>query len=311
MKYSFFSYVKLYKKEFILGPLFKLIETCFELTIPFILARIIVSEDRDYILRMTGVLGAFIILGIIFASLCQYYAAIAAVGVTAKIREDAYERVSKFTFSDLDGFSSAGIVNRLTNDARVLERAILLFIRIAVRAPFWIVGCVVMCLLLNVEATIAVILCIPPIALAFVFVTRALWKRFKGIQDSLDNVYLVAKENVAGARSVRAFSREGDERAKFEKAAENYRKKSTAALMISSFSGPFNSLVIGVGIAVVVYLFAASQSIGEIAQISAFVTYMLQISIAITLISMLTTLFVRAAACNKRIGELFIDNEKR
>ncbi|MDR3293481.1 MAG: ABC transporter ATP-binding protein/permease, partial [Clostridiales bacterium] len=305
--YSFFSYVKRYKRYFILGSLFKMIESAVEVMIPFIMVMVLERSDRSYTLSMGGVMLAIIVSGVVLATLGQYFSAKAAASVSRSMREDLYQKINSLEFYDLDRFGAASLINRLTADVNAIQNAVLIFVRIAIRAPFLIVGSIFFALRIDSGIALIIVCCLPFLAASFYFITKRLAPRYTAIQKTLDAIALETKEDLEGIRVVRAFNRQDREVDEFRAYTGKYADLSVGAGKLSAALGPLNSFIINCGVVAIVWFvgLAVQKDSFPVTHISAFIAYMIQIVNALNMITHLTLNFVRATASNKRVKEVF------
>jgi ATP-binding cassette subfamily B protein len=284
-----------------------MIEAGVELLIPFIMAMILAKNDRIFSIRMGAVMLAIVLSGAGLATLGQYYAARAATAVSRKLREDMYKKINSLEFADVDRFGAASLINRLTADVNALQNAVLFFVRIAIRAPFLIFGSIIFAVLIDGGIALIIVACLPFLVASFYFITRRLAPRYTEIQKILDGITLETKENLEGVRVVRAFNKREQEVFEFEKRTEKYSDMLIGAGRMSAALGPLNTLIMNIGVAAIVYFVAAAVQAErfDAANISAFVSYMIQIVTALNMVTHLTLSFVKAAASNRRVKELF------
>jgi ATP-binding cassette subfamily B protein len=271
------------------------------------MASVLKDGSGEYAVKMAIVMGAIVVCGAVLAVSGQYFSARAATAVSQKMRSDMYRKINSFEFYDIDKFGTASLINRLTADINAVQNAVLIFVRIAIRAPFLIVGSIIFAMLMDVGIALVIVACLPFLAASFYFITRNLVPRYTAIQKTLDAITLETKEDLDGVRVVRAFNKEEQEIAEFNGYTKKYSDMSIAAGKMSAGLGPLNSFIINCGVTAIVYFVGRAVMLEafEVANISAFISYMIQIVNALNMITHLTLSFVKAAAGNRRIKEVF------
>ncbi|MDR2091683.1 MAG: ABC transporter ATP-binding protein/permease [Clostridiales bacterium] len=284
-----------------------MIEAGVELLIPFIMAAVLEKNDALFSMRMGAVMFAIVLCGSVLATLGQYCSAKAAAFVSERLRGDMYKKINSLEFADIDKLGAASLINRLTADVNALQNAVLFFVRIAIRAPFLIFGSIVFAMLIDRGIALIIVACLPFLIASFYFITRRLVPRYTKIQKTLDGITLETKENLEGVRVVRAFNKREQEVSEFKKYTEQYSDMSIGAGKMSAALGPLNTLIINIGVAAIVFFVARAVQAErfDAANISAFVSYMIQIVTALNMVTHLTLSFVKASASNKRVKELF------
>ena len=228
------KYLKPYTKESILGPLFKLIEASFELLVPLVVASIITfgieRSDTSYVFKMGGVMVLLAFVGLVCAITAQYFAAKAAMGFGATIREEIFKNIQKRTFSGLEEYGTSTLITRITSDVNQLQTGVNLFLRLFLRSPFIVFGAVFMAFVVNVKGALIFTICVP---ILFVIVFAVLLKSiplYKKVQRSLDNVTVKTRENLSGVRVIRAFNCDDEETEAFEKETKEKYKAEASSL---------------------------------------------------------------------------------
>jgi ATP-binding cassette subfamily B protein len=284
-----------------------MIEASVELLIPFLMASVLERADRVYSLKIGAVMLAIVLAGSALATLGQYFSARAATAVSRKLRRDMYEKINSLDFRGIDAFGTASLINRLTADVNAIQNAVLIFVRIAIRAPFLVAGSVIFAMLIDSNIALIIVACMPFLIASFYFITKRLVPKYTAVQKTLDGITLETKENLEGVRVVRAFNKQAREIREFKRAADAYSDMSISAGKMSAGLGPLNTFIINCGVAAIVYFVGAAVSADmfDVANISAFVSYMVQIVTALNMITHLTLSFVKAFASNKRVKELF------
>jgi ATP-binding cassette subfamily B protein len=307
----FKRYLKFYKLETILAPIFKLFEAVFALIVPLIVANIIdygINGDagQDYIIQQGLILLALALIGFASTMVCQILSIRTSTGYGYKVRTDLYNKINSFSLKEFNKFGSSSLQTRLTSDIVITQTGMALLLRLAVRAPFLIIGAIVMSFF--VDSKLAIIFTITGVVLGVViyFVSKASVPFNKKIQGKLDEITTSTKDNLSGARVVRAFNREDYEREKFNKIAEELQGTSKKLAKISSLLNPLNSIIVNTGIIAVIYYGGLGVNLGNLTQgdIVALVNYMTQISLAIVVVSNLVVAFSRASSSSNRISEV-------
>ncbi len=201
-----------YKKELIFGPFFKLLEAIFELIVPVVMADIIDKgiggNDSAYILKMSGVIVILGVCGLGFALTCQFLAAKCAYGFGTELRKAMYRHINSLSYSSVDKLGTASIVNRLTNDTNMVQNGVNMFIRLAVRAPFLVIGAAVMAVTIDLKLSLIFFIAAPLISGIIFVIMRKTIPMYKTTQQKLDRAALLTRENIEGTRVIRAFSRQ-------------------------------------------------------------------------------------------------------
>ena len=209
------KYLKNYKKELVFGPFFKLLEAIFELIVPMVMAKIIDNgignNDSGYICRMSGLIVLLGVCGLCFALTCQYLAAKCAYGFGTELRAALYSHINSLSYSSIDKIGTSSLVNRLTNDTNTVQNGVNMFIRLAVRAPFLVIGAAVMAVTIDLKLSLIFFVVAPLISLIIFCIMRKTIPMYKKTQKCLDKAAMLTRENLEGARVIRAFSRQQEE----------------------------------------------------------------------------------------------------
>ena len=307
-------YAGAYRVNFIVGPLCKLIEVCFDLLTPIVIARMIDegvrSRDLGAVWRAGGVLFAFALIGIAFALVCQKIASRASQGVGTEIRHALYERVNEFSYAELDRFGTPSLITRVTNDVNQVQLAAALAIRQLIRWPFLAVGSVIAALLIDLRLGLIFLVCTPVVGGVFWLVMARCVPYFRSMQAKLDRIGLLTREGLSGVRVIRAFVREDHERARFRAAATDQAETAIAVGRLSSVLNPVTFLVMNLAICAILWQGGVEVEAGELTQgqVVAFVNYMTQTLLAIVYVANLVVVFTRASASAGRVLEV-LDTE--
>lgn len=303
-------YLKHFKKEVILGPLFKLTEAVFELIVPLVMARIIdvgiPSGDTGYILRMGGLMVLLGVAGLGFALTCQYFAARASQGFGTLVRNDLFRRINSFSHREIDRFGTPSLVTRITNDINQLQVAVAMLIRLVIRAPFLIIGSVVMALLLDWQLSLVFLVAAPLVALVLYLVMSRSVPYYRTIQKKLDRISLITRENLEGVRVIRAFSKQKEEEKRFDEASDDLAATSVRVGKISALLNPLTYVIMNLAVVAIIWFGGMRVDAGALSQgqIIAFVNYMSQILLALVVVANLVVLFTKASACAARVNEV-------
>ncbi len=306
-----FRFLKGYRHFLVLGPLFKFIEAVFELCIPIIVSRIIdigiKNQDSSYVMKMGVVLFALAAAGLAFALSAQYFAAVAQQGVGNRLRTSLFSHIGTLSCAELDRFGTASLVTRLTNDVNQLQNAVAMFIRIVMRAPFLIIGSVFMSFMIDVQLALILCVVVPLILLTIYWIMSRSVPKFKKIQTLLDRISTITRENLSGARVVRAFSASDTEIKRFEESSETLADASVRAGQLSALMNPLNSLIMNFGIIAVLWFGGLRVNAGNLSQgeTVALINYITQIILALVAASNLVITFTKAAASAARVNEVF------
>lgn len=299
-----------YRRYFILGPLAKLVEACFDLITPLVVASMIdtgiAARDVDAVVRHGIVLVVMAVVGISATLVCQKMAALASQGMGTDMRRDLYRHINALSFAELDLFGTPSLITRITNDVNQMQLAIALAVRMVIRWPFLAVGSMVAALLIDVRLGTVFLVCTPLIGLVFWLVMARSVPYFKTIQAKLDRVGLVQREALSGARVIRAFSREQRERERFDRAATEQADVAIAVGKLSSVLNPVTFLVMNLGICAILWSGGAAVQVGGLTQgeVIAFVNYMTQTLLSIVYVANMVVVFTKASASASRINEV-------
>ena len=236
------KYLKNYKKESIIGPLFKLLEACFELLVPLVVARIIDVGIRDqnipYILQMCAIMVGFGVLGLCCSLTAQYFAAKAAAGFGTELRRDMFAHINGLSYTELDQIGTSTLVTRMTSDINQAQAGVNLVLRLFLRSPFIVVGAVIMAFTIDVKLALIFVVLVPILSLVIYGIMLLSIPIYRKVQGKLDRVMLMTRENLAGVRVVRAFSRQEDEKRDFDQESSGLMKIQLLVGKISALLNP-------------------------------------------------------------------------
>lgn len=304
-------YLKNYKKESVIGPLFKLLEAVFELIVPLITAQIIdvgiKENDVPYIWRMAAVLVLFGVLGLTCSLLAQYFAAKAAVGFGTELRHDLFAHIASLSYSEVDKAGASTLVVRMTSDINQVQSGVNLVLRLFLRSPFIVVGAMVMAFTINLKAALVFLVAVPLLSVVIYGIMILTIPLYKKVQKSLDQVLLSTRENLAGIRVIRAFCTQKQEQEEYEEKSDVLMKLQMHVGKISALLNPVTYVIVNAGIIAVVWIGGKQVDAGALAQgeVIALVNYMSQILLALVALANLIISFTKALASAGRINEIF------
>ena len=304
-------YLKNYKKESIIGPLFKLLEAVFELIVPLVTARIvdigIQNRDIPYIWKMAALLVAFGVMGLLCSLLAQYFAAKAAVGFGTELRHDLFCHIEQLSYAAVDKAGSATLVVRITSDINQVQSGVNLVLRLFLRSPFIVVGAMVMAFTINVKTALIFVVTVPLLALVIYGIMIVTIPLYKKVQKALDQVLVSTRENLAGIRVIRAFCTQKKEQEEFDTKSEILMKLQFLTGRISALLNPMTYIIVNAGIIAVVWYGGGQVYEGLLTQgeVIALVNYMSQILLALVALANLIVSFTKAVASAARLNEVF------
>jgi ABC-type multidrug transport system fused ATPase/permease subunit len=304
------SYLKDYKKESILAPLFKLLEASFELFVPLVVASIIdrgIGEgDRGYVLQMTLVLVALGLVGLVCAVTAQYFAAKASVGFAAKLRHMLFEKIQTFTYAQLDKIGVNTLINRMTGDVNQVQAALNLTLRLFLRSPVVVFGAMIMAFTINVKAALIFVVTIPLLSIVVFGIMLLSIPLYRKVQEKLDRVLGITRENLTGVRVIRAFCKEEDEIEDFDRRNDDLNKMQRRVGMLSALMNPLTYVIINLAIVCLIQQGAdlVNDSILTQGEVVALYNYMSQILIELVKLANLIITMTRGFAGLSRIGKV-------
>lgn len=300
-----------YKLESIVGPLFKLLEASFELVVPLIMASVIDTgirnADSGYIYRMGGLLVLMGVLGLVCSLTAQYFAAKAAMGFGTELRSALFAHINSLSHSEIDRLGASSLITRMTSDVNQAQSGVNLVLRLFLRSPFIVVGAIIMAFMIDVRLTLIFLAATPLLALAIYYVMAKTIPAYKAIQNKLDHVSLITRENLSGVRVIRAFAKQEAEQERFQQAGEGLMNMQLAAGRISALMNPATFVIVNLAILALIWFGGFSVDGGRISQgeLVALVNYMTQILTALVALANLIISFTRASASAIRINEVF------
>lgn len=303
-------FLKDYRKQVIIGPIFKWMEAVLELIVPLVMAKIIdvgvKNADKGYVFRMGGLLLLIAAVSLGCALVCQYSASIASQGVGTNLRREMFDRINRFSHAELDRFGTHSLITRLTNDVNQLQVAVAMLIRLVVRAPFLAIGAVVMAFTIDVKLSLIFLVIFPLIVGVLYFVMNRSIPFFRVMQKKLDKISLITRENLEGARVIRAFSKQDVELSRFTSASDDLANTSVRVGRLSALLNPLTYVIMNLGIVAILWFGGFRVDSGRLTQgeIIAFVNYMTQILQALIVVANLVVIFTKASASASRINEV-------
>lgn len=303
-----FIYLRDYKKESVIAPLFKMLEALFDLMVPLVVASIINKGikygDRAYIYQMCGVLILLAVVGLSCALCAQYFAAKAAVGFAAKLRHALFAHIQSLSFTELDTQGTSALMNRMTSDVNQLQNGVNMALRLLMRSPFIVFGAMIMAFTVNAQAALIFVVVIPVlfvIVFGIIYVTIPLYKK---VQERLDQVLRRTRENLTGVRVIRAFHQEDDEIENFGEDNDELRKQQLFVGKISALMNPLTYVVVNLGIIALLANGSVKVSVGAMEQgdVVALLDYMSQILVELVKLANTVVLLTRALASGRRVA---------
>ncbi|MDE7333918.1 MAG: ABC transporter ATP-binding protein/permease [Lachnospiraceae bacterium] len=304
-------YLKDYKKESVLGPLFKLLEASFELIVPLVVASMIdvgiANSDKGYIIRMCLVMAALGLIGLVCSVTAQYFAAKAAVGFAAKLRHGLFAHIQSLSFSQMDKEGTSTLITRMTSDINQVQSGVNLVLRLFLRSPFIVFGAMIMAFTVDVKAALIFVVVIPVLSVIVFGIMLISIPMFKKVQEGLDRVLGITRENLTGVRVIRAFGEEAHEIQKFDKETDSLKHVQEFAGRVSALMNPLTYIVINGGLMTLIYVGALRVEAGILTQgqVVALVNYMSQILVELVKLANLIITVTKAVACGNRIESIF------
>lgn len=305
-----FIYLKDYKKESVLGPLFKLLEASFELFVPLVMASIIdvgiQNGDRAYILKMCGILILLAVIGLTCSITAQYFAAKAAVGFAAKLRYALFAHIQKFSYSELDQAGTATLITRMTSDVNQVQSGVNLILRLFLRSPFIVFGAMIMAFTIDIKAALIFVVTIPLLSVVVFGIMVISIPLYKKVQSDLDEVLRTTRENLAGSRVIRAFHKEEEEIETFEEKNRLLTEMQLHVGKISALMNPLTYIIINLAIVALIWQGGIRVNTGAISQgeVVALINYMSQILVELVKLANLIITVNKSAACGNRIVQI-------
>lgn len=304
-------YLKEYKKESIVAPLFKMLEASFELFVPLVMAAIvdtgIRNHDNSYILKMGGILVLLAVIGLTCSVTAQYFAAKASVGFGKSVRHDLFAHINSLSYAEIDKAGTSTLITRMTNDINQLQSGVNMFLRLFLRSPFIVVGAMIMAFTVDVKAAWVFVVAIPLLSIVVFGIMLYSIPLYQKVQKALDKVLLMTRENLVGARVVRAFCRQVDEEKDYREGSDTLMRMQTFVGKISAVMNPVTYIIVNAAIIAIIWIGGVQVDVGNLTQgeVIALVNYMSQILVELVKLANLIILLTKAFACSKRVGEIF------
>ena len=305
------QFMKDYKKESILAPLFKMLEALLELFVPLVVAQIIdrgiYYGDKRYIISMCLVMFLLAAIGLAFSLTAQYFAAKSAVGASTAMRSKLFAHIQSFGYEEMDRIGSATLITRMTSDINQVQNGINMALRLFLRSPFVVIGSVVMAFTIDFKAALIFVVTVPVLAIVLCTVMAVTKPIYKNVQNSLDRILNITRENLTGVRVIRAFHQEKNEKETFFAANDELTGFQKFAGKISGLSNPMTFIIINFAIIVLVYVGAIRVNAGSLSQgeVVALYNYMSQILVELVKFANLIVTITKALASVNRIGDIF------
>lgn len=307
---SLLKYLKEYRKEAVLAPLFKLLEATFELIVPLVMAAIIDTgigtQNRPYILKMCGVLVLLAAVGLVSAITAQWFAAKAATGFSAKLRHLLFEHIQELSFSQMDLFGTDTLITRMTSDVNQVQNGVNLVLRLFMRSPFIVFGAMVMAFTVDVKAALIFVVTIPVLSVVVFGIMLWTMPLYRKVQGKLDRIMTGTRENLTGVRVIRAFGREESEEESFRTENEALSRMQQFVGKISGLMNPVTYILINLATVYLIYTGAVRVDCGILTQgqVVALLNYMSQILVELIKLANLIIQVTKAWACGDRIADI-------
>ena len=305
-------FLKDYKKECIIGPICKLFEAILELLVPLVMANIIdvgiKNGDTAYVIKMGGVMILLGAVGLMSALVCQYLASKASQGVGTKIRRELFAHINTLSHAELDKLGTPSLITRITNDTNQVQQSVAMGIRLLTRAPFIVVGALIMAMTINLKMSVIFFIASVFIGITLYLVMGKSIPIFSAIQKKLDKIGLICRENLSGNRVIRAFTMQETEKERIDIATDDLAKTSIRVSGLSALLSPVTFAITNLAIIAIIYFGAINVNNGSgmlSGDIIALVNYMTQILLAMIVVANLLVILTKSSACAKRINEVF------
>lgn len=306
--------IKKYKKEFILGPIFKIVEVVFELMIPFLMKYMINTgipsfqnnEGVGKILYPGLIIIAFCIFGFLSTLVCQYFASVASQGFGTDLRNRIFLKVNSLSLKDIDNFGRGNLINLVTNDTTRVQTGIAMLIRLAIRAPVLVIGSLVCSFIIDYRVGLMFLILIPIISLILAIILTKNSKNYLRVQKRLDDISNYSNDSLKGSRVIRAFNKENTIINQYKNKTEKYFNETKKANLVAALINPLTFLVVNVGIMLVIYFGGNLTIDNELTNgdLVALISYLNQILMALIVVSNLVIIFTKAFSSQKRIDQL-------
>lgn len=310
---SLLVYLKKYRKESILAPLFKMLEASFELLVPLVMAAVIdvgiAERDSAYIVRMCLLLIALGLIGLVCSITAQYFSAKAAAGFGAGARHALFAHIQSFSFTEMDTIGTSTLITRMTSDINQAQSGVNMVLRLFLRSPFIVFGAMIMAFIVDAKAALVFVAAIPLLSVVIFGIMLITMPLYRKVQARLDQVLLTTRENLTGARVIRAFNQEEEERERFYTANQLLTDAQKFAGRISGLMNPVTYVIVNGAIIVLIYIGAVRVNIGDLTQgeVVALLNYMSQILVELVKLANLIITVTKAVACANRIEKILLE----
>lgn len=305
------SYMCAYKKESILGPLFKMLEASFELFVPLVVASMvdvgIANRSVFYVVRMGGLLLLLAVIGLTCSLTAQYFAAKAATGTATALRNNLFSHIGTLSYTEIDTIGTSTLITRMTSDINQVQNGINMTLRLLLRSPFVVFGAMIMAFTVDAHTAMVFAVTIPVLCVVVFGIMLISMPLYQSVQKQLDKVLLTTRENLMGVRVIRAFNRQANEREKFEEENGSLVKLQVFVGKISALLNPVTYVIINIATVAVIWVGAKRVDVGMISQgkVIALVNYMSQILVELIKMANLIILISKAVACMRRVDSVF------
>ena len=310
---SLLVYLKKYRKESILAPLFKMLEASFELLVPLVMAAVIdvgiAERDSAYIVRMCLLLIALGLIGLVCSITAQYFSAKAAAGFGAGARHALFAHIQSFSFTEMDTIGTSTLITRMTSDVNQAQSGVNMVLRLFLRSPFIVFGAMIMAFIVDAKAALVFVAAIPLLSVVIFGIMLITMPLYRKVQARLDQVLLTTRENLTGARVIRAFNQEEEEQERFYTANQLLTDAQKFAGRISGLMNPVTYVIVNGAIIVLIYIGAVRVNIGDLTQgeVVALLNYMSQILVELVKLANLIITVTKAVACANRIEKILLE----
>lgn len=310
---SLLVYLKKYRKESILAPLFKMLEASFELLVPLVMAAVIdvgiAERDSAYIVRMCLLLIALGLIGLVCSITAQYFSAKAAAGFGAGVRHALFAHIQSFSFTEMDTIGTSTLITRMTSDINQAQSGVNMVLRLFLRSPFIVFGAMIMAFIVDAKAALVFVAAIPLLSVVVFGIMLITMPLYRKVQARLDQVLLTTRENLTGARVIRAFNQEEEEQERFYTANQLLTDAQKFAGRISGLMNPVTYVIVNGAIIVLIYIGAVRVNIGDLTQgeVVALLNYMSQILVELVKLANLIITVTKAVACANRIEKILLE----
>ena len=265
------------------------------------------NQDNSYILKMGGILVLLAVIGLTCSVTAQYFAAKASVGFGKSVRHDLFAHINSLSYAEIDKAGTSTLITRMTNDINQLQSGVNMFLRLFLRSPFIVVGAMIMAFTVDVKAAWVFVVAIPVLSVVVFGIMLYSIPLYQKVQKALDKVLLMTRENLVGARVIRAFCRQADEKKDYREGSDVLMQMQTFVGKISAVMNPATYIIVNAAIIALIWIGGVQVNVGNLTQgeVIALVNYMSQILVELVKLANLIILLTKAFACSKRVGEIF------